>query len=143
MKIIHLQACTRRFLAQNLVRSIIKKPGLYLRHPRMLEHPSCSTLSKTASDIRLHEHNQSINNTYVSKHVNWRLAEFGEFVWGLDSASEKLVQGVAVEQRPEEVLQPSLVKYTGEWRTDTGKRHGRGTLIWPDGARYDGYFVND
>ena len=97
MKIIHLQACTRRFLAQNLVRNIIKKPGLYLRHPKMSEHPSSSTLSKTASDIRLHEHSQSINNTYVSKHVNRRLAEFGEFVWGFDATSEKLIQGVAVE----------------------------------------------
>ena len=75
--------------------------------------------------------------------MNLRLVEFGEFVWGLDYASEKLVEGVVVEQRPEEVLQPSLVKYTGEWRTDTKKRHGRGTLIWPDGARYDGYFVDD
>ena len=95
MKVIHLQACARRFLAQNLIRNIMKKPGLYLQHPRLLEHRS--TLSKTASEIRLHDHGQSINNTYVSKHVNRRLVEFGEFVWGLDAASEKLVQGVVVE----------------------------------------------
>ena len=75
--------------------------------------------------------------------MNRRLAEFGEFVWGLDASSERKVQGVHLQHRTEQILMPSMVKYTGEWRADTGQRHGRGTLIWPDGARYDGYFVND
>lgn len=42
----------------------------------------------------------------------------------------------------EEVLMPSREKYTGEMTTD-GMRHGRGLSIWPDGARYEGYFVRD
>ena len=32
-------------------------------------------------------------------------------------------------------------KYEGHW---AGKeKHGRGTMIWPDGSRYDGYWRND
>ena len=41
-----------------------------------------------------------------------------------------------------EVTLPSKVKYIGDWN-ESGERHGRGTQIWPDGARYDGYFLND
>ena len=37
---------------------------------------------------------------------------------------------------------PSKEKYTGE-RTANGMRHGKGTSVWPDGARYEGYFYQD
>jgi len=49
--------------------------------------------------------------------------------------------GKEVTSKPETLLE-TKVRYTGEWSKD-GKRHGKGTLIWPDGARFDGYFVND
>ena len=47
---------------------------------------------------------------------------------------------MTVEWR-EEITHESKVKYTGEWAGTL--RHGKGTQIWPDGARYDGYFVRD
>lgn len=34
-------------------------------------------------------------------------------------------------------------KYNGEWDINTGLRHGKGTQIWPDGSRYEGYWRND
>lgn len=37
----------------------------------------------------------------------------------------------------------SGAKYNGEWDANTGLRHGKGTQIWPDGSRYDGYWRND
>ena len=66
----------------------------------------------------------------------------GDYSWG-DSESEQLIQASGEEvSRKDEVILPSKVKYTGEW-SEKGKRHGRATQIWPDGARYDGYFLND
>jgi hypothetical protein len=37
----------------------------------------------------------------------------------------------------------SGAKYNGEWDANNGLRHGKGTQIWPDGSRYDGYWRND
>lgn len=34
-------------------------------------------------------------------------------------------------------------KYNGEWDINRGVRQGKGTQIWPDGSRYDGYWMND
>ena len=34
-------------------------------------------------------------------------------------------------------------EYLGEWNYKTGKRHGRGIQKWLDGAKYEGYFIND
>ena len=34
-------------------------------------------------------------------------------------------------------------KYFGEWDTNNNIRHGRGVLIWPEGSKYLGYWVND
>lgn len=31
-------------------------------------------------------------------------------------------------------------KYTGEWKDD--KQHGHGVETWPDGAVYEGHYVN-
>ena len=123
VKIVHLQACARRFLAQRLIKNVIENPSIYLR-------PTYSSqYSKYAAN-------------YISPTVTEKLAELGDFSWQ-DPDSEQMIQnsGQQVSWR-EEVLLPSKVKYTGEWN-EAGKRHGRGTQIWPDGARYDGYFQND
>ena len=123
MKIVHLQACARRFLAQRLIKNVVENPSLYLR-------PTYSSqYSKYAAN-------------YTSQLVSDKLAEIGDFEWG-DAQSEQLIRasGMTVNKQ-EEVTLPSKVKYTGEWNED-GKRHGRGTQIWPDGARYDGYFLDD
>ena len=37
----------------------------------------------------------------------------------------------------------SIAKYNGEWDANRGVKHGKGTQIWPDGSRYDGYWRND
>ena len=70
------------------------------------------------------------------------MKQLGLFEWK-DQVSDKLIEASGLEiNRQEEVVFPSKVKYTGEWNKN-GERHGRGSQIWPDGARYDGYFLND
>ena len=70
-----------------------------------------------------------------------KLEDLTEFQWN-DQFSEELIHkdGLAIESR-EETIHESNVKYTGEWAGTM--RHGKGTQIWPDGARYDGYFYKD
>lgn len=34
-------------------------------------------------------------------------------------------------------------QYLGQWSISKKKREGRGTQVWPDGSRYDGYWMND
>ena len=34
-------------------------------------------------------------------------------------------------------------KYCGEWDSSKNKRHGRGILLWTEGDKYLGYWVND
>ena len=41
----------------------------------------------------------------------------------------------------EEVILENKLKYTGQWANNL--RHGKGTQIWSDGARYDGFFIKD
>ena len=79
---------------------------------------------------------------YTNNLVEVKVEEMGRFTWD-DKASEDRLRksGVKVRARPEELL-PTKVKYSGEW-SQAGKKHGRGTLIWPDGARYEGYFFDD
>ena len=33
--------------------------------------------------------------------------------------------------------------YYGEWDINNNVRHGRGILVWPEGSKYSGYWVND
>jgi len=33
--------------------------------------------------------------------------------------------------------------YQGEWSIITNQRDGRGVQIWPNGSRYDGWWLND
>ena len=44
-------------------------------------------------------------------------------------------------------LLPDDCKYVGEWKTDSaageGLRQGKGMLMWPDGAVYQGYFFKN
>ena len=56
--------------------------------------------------------------------------------------SEDLIHkdGLVIEFR-EQVTLSNGVKYTGQWSGEM--RHGLGSQIWPDGAKYDGYFVLD
>ena len=74
--------------------------------------------------------------------ITEKIHELGEFRWE-DPQSEQLVSAKRelLQIKPEMVL-PSNIRYAGEWTSD-GRRHGRGTLTWPDGARYDGYFVDN
>lgn len=71
-KIVHLQACARRFLAQRLIKNVIENPSLYLR-------PSVSS-----------QFNKYVAS-YSSPIVNQKLAELGDFLWG-DRTSENMKQ---------------------------------------------------
>ena len=67
-KIVHLQACARRFLAQRLIKNVIENPSLFLR-------PTYSSQqSRYAAN-------------YSSQVVQEILDEIGEFRWG-DPTSE-------------------------------------------------------
>ena len=46
--------------------------------------------------------------------------------------------GTSLVMKNEVIDQYDMTKYIGQWVGQV--YHGRGTLIWQDGARYDGYF---
>ena len=50
---------------------------------------------------------------------------------------------VIVEMRNPQESKENQVIYYGEWDKNKNVRHGRGIQIWPDGARYSGYWIND
>mmetsp|Transcript_25523 Transcript_25523/g.34112 ORF Transcript_25523/g.34112 Transcript_25523/m.34112 type:complete len:101 (-) Transcript_25523:654-956(-) len=79
---------------------------------------------------------------YDNEIVAGKLEELGPFSYG-DQASEQMIEesGLAVKEKEEVVMEMTKIKYTGEWAGTM--RHGRGTQIWADGARYDGYFLHD
>lgn len=71
MKVVHLQACARRFLAQRLIRNVIENPSVYLR-------PTYSSqYSKFATN-------------YQSQIVNEKIEEIGPFSWN-DPDSEAMI----------------------------------------------------
>lgn len=55
--------------------------------------------------------------------------------------SKPLQDGVEVEMKEALVLEGGVV-YTGEWNKQN-ERHGRGTQVWPDGSKYEGYWQHD
>ena len=46
-----------------------------------------------------------------------------------------------INKSPLELTNSSI--YHGQWNKITGIREGKGTLIWPDGGKYIGYWKND
>ena len=57
-----------------------------------------------------------------------------------ESIQMVLKEGLKVTRKPERIIHDNI-RYKGEW--SGAIRHGKGTQIWPDGTRYDGFFVND
>ena len=49
--------------------------------------------------------------------------------------------GINRELRPIVTLENGAI-YQGEWNVDTNQKDRRGVQIWPDGSRYDGFWVN-
>jgi hypothetical protein len=72
-KVVHLQACARRFLAQRLIKHVIEHPSHYL------QAEFSSSVYKGGAN-------------YYSQVVAQRLTELGEFRWN-DAYSEKLIKG--------------------------------------------------
>ena len=50
---------------------------------------------------------------------------------------------IRVEQRNPQENKIEKTIYYGEWDINKNVRHGRGIQIWPDGAKYTGYWKND
>ena len=51
-----------------------------------------------------------------------------------------------LEERAMQVLEDedgTPVKYQGQWIVGTKVKQGRGNLYWPNGSRYEGWWVND
>ena len=51
--------------------------------------------------------------------------------------------GIKVEKRLPKENEIDKTLYYGEWDVDKNLKHGRGIQIWPDGAKYIGYWQND
>jgi hypothetical protein len=48
-----------------------------------------------------------------------------------------------LEERPKHTFKNGAV-YTGQWlKGEEDIRHGQGTQVWPDGAKYDGLWSNN
>ena len=86
-------------------------------------------------------------NTYTTASFDDPPSDYRQFNSALHSITSKLPafavsqplnDGVQVELKPPIVMEGGIV-YTGEWnRAD--EKHGRGTQIWPDGSKYEGYW---
>ena len=78
---------------------------------------------------------------YENITVAQKLAELQDFDW-FDSVSIEMLKKEGLTSKVD-LMRTIMggIRYTGEWSGTI--RHGRGTQIWPDGTRYDGYFVND
>ena len=50
---------------------------------------------------------------------------------------------VRIEKRNPQENKIEKTIYYGEWDIDKNVRHGRGIQIWPDGAKYSGYWKDD
>ena len=50
---------------------------------------------------------------------------------------------VRIERRNPQENKNEKTIYYGEWDIDKNVRHGRGIQIWPDGAKYTGYWKDD
>jgi len=81
---------------------------------------------------------------YTSLAVEMKLQQWQEFQYA-DEFSRSLLrkENRQVVTKGETKLGPekNCVLYSGEWADQD--RHGRGFQVWPDGSRYDGYFIND
>ena len=58
------------------------------------------------------------------------------------SKNNPLEDSIEVELRPTTLCENKTIYY-GEWDKKNNKRHGRGIQVWPDGAKYLGYWKNN
>ena len=74
-----------------------------------------------------------------------KLRELGHFEWRDEESDERVTvtSNMRVVMKSEVLIGAGdeKVKYSGEWSDD--KRHGKGTQLWKNGTRYDGYFIED
>mmetsp|Transcript_34735 Transcript_34735/g.45694 ORF Transcript_34735/g.45694 Transcript_34735/m.45694 type:complete len:145 (+) Transcript_34735:102-536(+) len=121
MKVIRVQVAIRRFLAR--------------RYRRMFGE---DLQNRRNSVISPSPHVYG----YQSPMVSAKMGTMKEFKWNDPFSASLLLQAGLTVFAKEEQLLDSVVRYTGEW-SEAGLRHGKGSQVWPDGARYDGYFIND
>jgi hypothetical protein len=72
----------------------------------------------------------------ISPQAKAVMSSLGNFVY-----DEDLDDGICVEERPMVRLENNSM-YIGEWSVKEDMRHGRGTMIFNDGAIYEGYWLS-
>jgi hypothetical protein len=115
--ILRVQTCMRSYLAAKKVRKI-----------------SQSKLGSTFLD-----NNAQNTGNYMNEVVEQMYNQLGPYDYTM---AKSTVYDETVIMKGWRTLE-SGAKYNGEWDANNGLRHGKGTQIWPDGSRYDGYWRND
>eukprot|EP00344_Euplotes_crassus_P000987 CAMPEP_0197006510 /NCGR_PEP_ID=MMETSP1380-20130617/35413_1 /TAXON_ID=5936 /ORGANISM="Euplotes crassus, Strain CT5" /LENGTH=322 /DNA_ID=CAMNT_0042426121 /DNA_START=98 /DNA_END=1064 /DNA_ORIENTATION=+ len=78
----------------------------------------------------------------TSEYVDRVMAQYGGYKYDTSKSlnaryndKQRVFKGKSVQENGAE--------YQGEHDKETGARHGMGTMVWADGARYDGWWRND
>ena len=82
------------------------------------------------------------NNENIYYEVKTEKIDENEFI-KLEEEYPKLNDDIEVEKRNPQKNKDNNTIYYGEWDKKNNIRHGRGIQIWPDGAKYIGYWKND
>lgn len=106
-----------------------------------IENQNLSTALKSAApqagfEIKADDNNENeLSKSIADKSIE---DDFKELI---NNYPEK-EDGIKVEKRHLIENENDKTLYYGEWDVDKNIRHGRGIQIWPDGAKYIGYWQN-
>lgn len=124
--ILRMQSVMRSYLAAKKARRLQQRKvgtGIVDNNPPPDGNYMNEVVEEMYNQLGPYDFNMAKNNVYDETVVmkGWRTLDSGD---GLSGPGNQIL-------------------YQGEWDANNGLRHGKGTQIWPDGSRYDGYWRND
>ena len=125
---------------QSHLRGYLFRKKLYEQYLELVQNDQISSVNDENNNNNLisetdNENFENINNSNREEDITEQDMSY------LFSYYPPLNDGVKVIRKPTQLTETGVL-YSGEW-DEEGNKHGRGVQLWPDGAKYYGYWIKN
>ena len=125
---------------QSHIRGYLFRKKLYEQYLELVQNDQISSVNEENNNNNLiseydNENFENINSSNREEEITEQDMSY------LYSYYPPLNDGVKVIRKPTQLTETGVL-YSGEW-DEEGNKHGRGVQLWPDGAKYYGYWIKN